>query len=275
MITWVIVTNLDWIELRASGYKRKKKSGIHSYKLFVLRCTILLKCHLYGACTHGWRKTWMIKCVSLHLSNRAEWWWILFGNGLHVLKKIRPGTYVCTACMTAWHVVRKSMCVCVFDWPIQLAGRNAAPLAHGWPAVLETPVSHMPSTNVHAHTHICKHACMHTHTRVYAHTQARTPLCRGYVLAKSLMPPVPTHIQHIMDQDRNHFQGSFAVGAMVEKIHRLYGRQHTTENTPPKSPVWVCLPAPMTAATTPTGPFSPLTPKFTSCWKICSVQMMP
>lgn len=91
----------------------------------------------------------MIKSVSLHLSNPAEWWWILFGVGLRVLKKVkvwqtRPGMYVL---MTAWHVVWEYMYVC--DWPIQLAGRNAAPPAHGWAAVWETPVSHMPSTDTY------------------------------------------------------------------------------------------------------------------------------
>lgn len=117
-------------------------------------CFCVLKCHLCGACTHGWRKTWMIKFVSFHLPNPAEWWWILFADGLRVLNKIRPGMYVydTMACSTRKHV-------CVFDWPMRLAGRNAAPQTHGWAAVLETPV---PPHALNAH--ICIHACTCTHT---------------------------------------------------------------------------------------------------------------
>lgn len=50
----------------------------------------------------------------------------------------------------------------------------------------------------------------------------------------------------IMEKNRNHFNGTLAMGAVDEQIHRMYGRQQTTTT---QSSMYVCLPAPMIEAT--------------------------
>lgn len=157
-------------------------------------------------------KTRMIKFMSLHLSNLPERRWILFGNGLGVLKRWRnktgPDMYVC---MTVLHVLRQCMhaCMCARHWPIQLSGKKAAPPAHGWAAVWETPAPHMTST----------------HTSKVHWKSA--PMLELMALPNIGLCPPHTFLW-IMEKNRNHFNGTLAMGAVDEQIHRMYGRQQTT-----------------------------------------------
>lgn len=71
--------------------------------------------------------------------------------------------------------------------------------------------------------HLCPTCPQYTHT----HSHREGPYVGVNGTAKSFMSCVPTHIQQIMDHNRNHLQGSFAVGATGKKIHWLFQRKHT------------------------------------------------
>ena len=101
------------------------------------------------------------------------------------------------ACMFLW---QRGMHVCVGDWPTQLAVGNAAPKAHGWAVVWETPV---PPHALNTHTHI---------QAGKVHWKSAPMLG---LMGKSLIPLVPTHTR--MDNGHGQELLSGAMADMGEK----------------------------------------------------------
>lgn len=146
----------------------------------------------------------MTKSKSLHLSNPAEWWWILFGDGLRVLKKpkkrqIRPGMYDSVACSTR-------MCVCE-------CGTDLSSLAVGMQP-LKLMVGQL------CERHLCPTCPQYTHTEACKVHWKSAPMLG--LMAKPPCPVSPHTFQWIMDQDRNHF------GLWVRKSIEFMG-----DSTPP------------------------------------------
>lgn len=107
----------------------------------------------------------MIKSTSLHLSNPAEWWWILFGDGLRVLKKVKKWVQ---ACMCVWQHESTCMYVCV-------GGQTYPACSSSWlgSCVRDTCAPHALNTQAFK-------------------VHWKSALMLG-LMAKSLMPLVPRH----------------------------------------------------------------------------------
>ena len=115
------------------------------------------------------------------------------------------------ACMFLW---QRGMHLCLGDWPIQLAVGNAAPQAHGWAVVWETPV---PPYAFNTHTHSSRQSALEECPYVGVNGD----------ISHSPCPHTPS-----IDNGRRQELLPGVMGAMGEKIHRLYGRKHTTANQP-------------------------------------------